>query len=950
MMTSDTRNHQIINDFLPDRDIVFRHAGGNLNHRAQRIYRNAVHDTFESWLQEDDIRIVKRLVYNQDLIDTIKENIESSIQTFRIVKRNEDTERYHLITDEDEMDKLIWISVKRKKSQLNKKMNTDYHLRNFLNKSLKNQQQPSEDEIQSSDDSDIDNEIKKKDRKLKRIGFDPEKKRKFKKLIRSSDSDTSNVSDKKKSINSKNKSKLSKNNQISKKRKQKHDDSSYSTEEGKKSTTSRKKQLKSSVLSYRKKKQKKIKEIVDSDDYNSDYENEDKTNKFIGKGRKSINRSNTSKEKTNNKDISIDRDCIQQIRTKLPRKAKVKVTKESSNISNKSKPFNHPPEINKNDARPNQSIRNVGLKMLNRLSNKIEKKKTSKVYKKSIEANFEKSSPEFDNPNDEDDLNKKEKCDLDEKQDNYGNDDNSSSICNESESSNLDINDNEQNINSIDEKISESDSPYYCSNSSSTFDGRRIMCGERISNRSNLQTLVFDSIVQSSDLQEKDQNLFDSSNVLDNANELDPINKTIVFNSIKNISEKTVDEQNMLKINDVFYEKNDDSKQIDKSAISMENIVKEKEPFIPKNNNNNNENTITSNIQKKPNIINLGMIGWKPISDDLYKQRLEQSHLSVRKNYMNKNGKKIPILKTPAIDDRQIIEINTKMTETALIKKFGLYKANVPGDGNCAFTSIMAHVNELDDVNYNVWDRSLITFRKWFSNEYMKIQCNPDIYEYLDFESRRLCIMLAAKDDPYLFWYNKTIRNQYILKEKNHGYIPEDFWLDSENMFPYLSFMLKKSIVVFQALESKKQPGKYLKKGMYGYVRYDDRNPHMFPCWQFSDYGKYQLEEITGVVEEFKTFYIDPNQTLFFIHYVPMHFDAFVTKRRTVTLLGDGEFPDMNDFVYTSTNENRKYYVSDKEYENTKNKYQATVQSLVHDYKAPMKKNNEHNDKAKNKE
>ena len=28
-------------------------------------------------------------------------------------------------------------------------------------------------------------------------------------------------------------------------------------------------------------------------------------------------------------------------------------------------------------------------------------------------------------------------------------------------------------------------------------------------------------------------------------------------------------------------------------------------------------------------------------------------------------------------------------------------------------------------------------------------------------------------------------------------------------------------------------------------------------------------------------------------------------------------------------------------------KYQATVQSLVHDYKEPMKKNNEHNDKAK---
>ena len=47
----------------------------------------------------------------------------------------------------------------------------------------------------------------------------------------------------------------------------------------------------------------------------------------------------------------------------------------------------------------------------------------------------------------------------------------------------------------------------------------------------------------------------------------------------------------------------------------------------------------------------------------------------------------------------------------------------------------------------------------------------------------------------------------------------------------------------------------------------------------------------------------------------------------------------MNDYIYTSTNENRKYYVSDNEYEETKYIYQATVQSLVHDYKEPTKKN-----------
>ena len=115
---TNTKNHQIITDFLPDRDIVFRHAGGNLNHPAQRIYRNAVHDTFESWLQEDDLRIVNRLIYNQDLIDSIKENIIAPIPTFRILKKIKKDGRYHLINDEDELDQIIWISVKRKKFQL----------------------------------------------------------------------------------------------------------------------------------------------------------------------------------------------------------------------------------------------------------------------------------------------------------------------------------------------------------------------------------------------------------------------------------------------------------------------------------------------------------------------------------------------------------------------------------------------------------------------------------------------------------------------------------------------------------------------------------------------------------------------------------------------------------------------------------------------------------------
>ena len=53
-----------------------------------------------------------------------------------------------------------------------------------------------------------------------------------------------------------------------------------------------------------------------------------------------------------------------------------------------------------------------------------------------------------------------------------------------------------------------------------------------------------------------------------------------------------------------------------------------------------------------------------------------------------------------------------------------------------------------------------------------------DIYEYLDFDNRRSSIMLETEDNPYKYWYNKKIRNHYILKDKHQGYIPESFWLD----------------------------------------------------------------------------------------------------------------------------------------------------------------------------
>ena len=127
-------------------------------------------------------------------------------------------------------------------------------------------------------------------------------------------------------------------------------------------------------------------------------------------------------------------------------------------------------------------------------------------------------------------------------------------------------------INSDDEDTSKNDS-YYCSNSSSTFEERRIMHGEKFSNWSNLQALQFDGIVQSSDLQPDEIIFLDPSNVLESTNEFDHINKTIMFGSIKNISEKTVNDPNVLKINKVYYQNNDDSNIFETKGTSTETTV-----------------------------------------------------------------------------------------------------------------------------------------------------------------------------------------------------------------------------------------------------------------------------------------------------------------------------------------------------------------------------------------
>ena len=87
-------------------------------------------------------------------------------------------------------------------------------------------------------------------------------------------------------------------------------------------------------------------------------------------------------------------------------------------------------------------------------------------------------------------------------------------------------------------------------------------------------------------------------------------------------------------------------------------------------------------------------------------------------------------------------------------KHLKLFKANVPGDGNCAITSTMAHINEIKNTNFSVHGKTVLSFQKWFVNELMKVICDPNIYEYLNVPEVRLQLLAMIKDEPYRFWWN----------------------------------------------------------------------------------------------------------------------------------------------------------------------------------------------------
>ena len=176
-------------------------------------------------------------------------------------------------------------------------------------------------------------------------------------------------------------------------------------------------------------------------------------------------------------------------------------------------------------------------------------------------------------------------------------------------------------------------------------------------------------------------------------------------------------------------------------------------------------------------------------------------------------------------------EMDSTWTLKRLVKRLGLKQADVNGDGNCLVGAIIAHVNDIEETNYNMFDPSnIIQFRKWIVTQFMSTQCCFDLLEYQCCSGTRHNVLCEYHETPYTYWYNPKKTNHYILSESGKEYINEIFWFDC-SVLPYMAKALKKSILLFNSVQEKTKKGyRWSNKGTWSYYHYDERYPNVLPC------------------------------------------------------------------------------------------------------------------------
>ena len=320
---------------------------------------------------------------------------------------------------------------------------------------------------------------------------------------------------------------------------------------------------------------------------------------------------------------------------------------------------------------------------------------------------------------------------------------------------------------------------------------------------------------------------------------------------------------------------------------------------------------------------------------------LSETHLRPREFFDNSTDP-IPKFSFNEEENKYVIKKGWKVG--ALLKNLNRKEAGVPGDGNCAITSIIAHINDLYGTNYSVVGETMIKFRKWFAYNFMKTMLDPNIYDWGHRSEYRWMLINTVGLDCINQWYNEKQKDTVYYVKPDQDYIEEKYWIDGQALWPFVSWLFKKSIVIFNRQFKDEAETELYKVGIYTHIIYDKRHPRMFSFWQRDN--AYRNDEGTHVL-------VDKDNTLYFCYEVGKHYEAYVCHKKTVDNISkcieNENIPkEILNQELTNVVEGSEYYIDDQEFHNMRTRYIEFISKFSS--KPPMKKNKDNNDLTKNKE
>ena len=911
--TSKNISTQYPTDFNPQKDVLFAKSQGNLFHTAQKVYREGIEATFEAYFDGNKARLYMQFKKDINLIQQAKQYLQDNLGAdYRCLVKTVSNQTWTLVSEKNKIDNLIWDSLKRKKAS---RRQNDLKERAIL-------------EMIAESSSKIDKSPKRKKR-VSGCKQSP-KKKKDKTLVKNCASIPQKVSICQESDHDS--SSFEEKEPITKRRKVLH----RKVKEINKSSKSTKMKSRSKKKTYSDSDSDSDSDSNDSDTNNSYSNNNDNTSavqqlkvvtkndsssiKRTTKSSSEIDKSPKGKKRVSGckqspkkkKDKTLVKNCasipqkvsicqesdhdsssfeekepITKRRKVLHRKVKeINKSSKSTKMKSRSKKKTYSDSDSDSDSDSNDSDTNNSYSNNNDNTSAVQQLKVvTKNDSSSIKRTTEKYEKNLE----------KEKQKISNKMN-----DNRIKHIMQSDNSLCEIKNTKKKLNNLPVEITVNTKS---AKSSTNFNMEKNKHNKFPEENENQGQSLDDNIQN-----RKQDNVLPTEAASSKHREKKPPN--ILSREVKSLlrmSMTDVIDSNKLSSKDNGNKDNDSANTETKTACEVIN-------------SSINDNVVTG-IQ--------ALINRKPDNAAFYKM-VDNTFLG--KRTMN-HIRKTKVMYEPRDDPRCNFTIDTSWSISTIKSKLKLRLANVPKDGNCAFTTMTALLDDDENTNHNCYDDTVVKCRRFFVTKLMASLSTSQVYEYLYQPGKRLNFLCSALEQPFTKWYNAEKEDMYLYKNED-TLLDEDTWMDNNLFFPTLAMILKKSIVVITCDKVSKNSEKFKDVGQYEYYRFDTEYPEYFPPLVFSELNISKLKKMrngkkrSGNSIEFK---IDVDNTAFVIYYLDVHFDALVANKRTVKNISDGILPIEHRLAPTTKVDEKDHkYVSHYVYNKVVETYKKMLQTFVY--------------------